>query len=251
VLSFLFLGGGRGRTAEAGGRLCSAADSGQWPMGLPPCADLSLRLPPPPSPSYMHTHLPPHPQPLYAPPAPPPPRPRLHPLRCYTVTGCPPHPADVLLCIPSPPNPLPPPPSPHTPPPDVEPGQLRLLDVDERLVLPTNSLIRVLVTAADVIHSWAVPSLGVKIDAIPGRLNQVRGGGRGGVGVCVGGRARRGKATKRGARMEEGWGEWASKCERQCPGLLRPCLTVACSSCLSMSMWGPSARAWTASGDQQ
>ncbi len=57
---------------------------------------------------------------------------------------------------------------------DIEPGQLRLLEVDERLVLPTNSLIRVLVTAADVIHSWAVPSLGVKIDAVPGRLNQVR-----------------------------------------------------------------------------
>lgn len=56
---------------------------------------------------------------------------------------------------------------------DVEPGQLRLLDVDERLVLPTNSLVRVLVTAADVLHSWAVPSLGVKIDAVPGRLNQV------------------------------------------------------------------------------
>ncbi|KIZ00486.1 cytochrome c oxidase subunit II [Monoraphidium neglectum] len=56
---------------------------------------------------------------------------------------------------------------------DPEPGQLRLLDVDERLVLPTNSLIRVLVTSSDVIHSWAVPSLGVKIDAIPGRLNQV------------------------------------------------------------------------------
>lgn len=56
---------------------------------------------------------------------------------------------------------------------DVEPGQLRLLDCDERLVLPTNSLIRLLVTSADVIHSWAVPSLGVKIDAIPGRLNQV------------------------------------------------------------------------------
>ena len=50
---------------------------------------------------------------------------------------------------------------------DVEPGQLRLLEVDERLVLPTNTLVRVLV------HSWAVPSLGVKIDAIPGRLNQV------------------------------------------------------------------------------
>ena len=47
--------------------------------------------------------------------------------------------------------------------------------VDERLVLPTNSLVRVLVTSADVIHSWAVPSLGVKIDAVPGRLNQVRG----------------------------------------------------------------------------
>lgn len=56
---------------------------------------------------------------------------------------------------------------------DPEPGQMRLLDVDERLVLPTNSLIRVLVTSTDVIHSWAVPSLGVKIDAVPGRLNQV------------------------------------------------------------------------------
>ncbi len=54
-----------------------------------------------------------------------------------------------------------------------QPGQLRILDVDERLVLPTNTLIRVLVTASDVLHSWAVPSLGVKIDAIPGRLNQV------------------------------------------------------------------------------
>jgi heme/copper-type cytochrome/quinol oxidase subunit 2 len=58
-------------------------------------------------------------------------------------------------------------------PPDVEPGQIRLLDCDERLVLPTNSLVRLLVTSSDVIHSWAVPSLGVKIDAIPGRLNQV------------------------------------------------------------------------------
>jgi len=59
----------------------------------------------------------------------------------------------------------------HTRPP--QPGQLRLLEVDERLVLPTNTLVRVLVTASDVLHSWAVPSLGVKIDAIPGRLNQV------------------------------------------------------------------------------
>ncbi|KAI8474484.1 MAG: cytochrome c oxidase subunit IIB [Monoraphidium minutum] len=56
---------------------------------------------------------------------------------------------------------------------DPEPGQLRLLDVDERLVLPTNSLIRMLVTSNDVIHSWAVPALGIKIDAVPGRLNQV------------------------------------------------------------------------------
>lgn len=56
---------------------------------------------------------------------------------------------------------------------DVEPGQLRTLDVDERLVLPTNTLVRLLITASDVIHSWAVPSLGIKCDAVPGRLNQV------------------------------------------------------------------------------
>nr|YP_010384350.1 cytochrome c oxidase subunit II [Alima pacifica]UGW52247.1 cytochrome c oxidase subunit II [Alima pacifica] len=49
----------------------------------------------------------------------------------------------------------------------------RLLDVDNRAVLPMNTQIRVLITAADVIHSWTVPSLGVKADAIPGRLNQV------------------------------------------------------------------------------
>jgi cytochrome c oxidase subunit 2 len=56
---------------------------------------------------------------------------------------------------------------------EVQPGQLRILEVDERLVLPTNTLIRLLVTASDVLHSWAVPSLGVKMDAVPGRLNQV------------------------------------------------------------------------------
>nr|YP_010016865.1 cytochrome c oxidase subunit II [Lophosquilla costata]QOL11169.1 cytochrome c oxidase subunit II [Lophosquilla costata] len=49
----------------------------------------------------------------------------------------------------------------------------RLLEVDNRAVLPMNTQIRVLITAADVIHSWTVPSLGVKADAIPGRLNQV------------------------------------------------------------------------------
>ena len=49
----------------------------------------------------------------------------------------------------------------------------RLLDVDNRTVLPINTQIRVLISAADVIHSWTVPALGVKADAIPGRLNQV------------------------------------------------------------------------------
>nr|QNV11702.1 cytochrome c oxidase subunit II [Rhamphomyia barbata] len=48
----------------------------------------------------------------------------------------------------------------------------RLLDVDNRIVLPMNSQIRILVTAADVIHSWTIPALGVKIDGTPGRLNQ-------------------------------------------------------------------------------
>nr|YP_011008375.1 cytochrome oxidase subunit II [Sporochnus bolleanus]WBP70346.1 cytochrome oxidase subunit II [Sporochnus bolleanus] len=49
----------------------------------------------------------------------------------------------------------------------------RLLEVDNRLVVPTNTHIRVLITSADVLHSWAVPSLGIKVDACPGRLNQV------------------------------------------------------------------------------
>nr|UFZ13944.1 cytochrome c oxidase subunit II [Taeniochauliodes attenuatus] len=48
----------------------------------------------------------------------------------------------------------------------------RLLDVDNRIVLPMLSQIRILVTAADVLHSWTIPALGVKIDATPGRLNQ-------------------------------------------------------------------------------
>lgn len=49
----------------------------------------------------------------------------------------------------------------------------RLLDVDNRTVVPINSQVRTLITAADVLHSWTVPSLGVKADAVPGRLNQV------------------------------------------------------------------------------
>lgn len=55
---------------------------------------------------------------------------------------------------------------------DLPLGTFRLLEVDNRIVLPTNTHIRVLVTAADVLHSWAVPSFGFKIDACPGRLSQ-------------------------------------------------------------------------------
>nr|AAW71640.1 cytochrome oxidase subunit 2 [Heliconius pardalinus]AJO66672.1 cytochrome oxidase subunit 2 [Heliconius elevatus]AJO66674.1 cytochrome oxidase subunit 2 [Heliconius elevatus] len=51
-------------------------------------------------------------------------------------------------------------------------NNFRLLDVDNRIILPLNNQIRILVTATDVIHSWTIPSLGVKIDANPGRLNQ-------------------------------------------------------------------------------
>nr|QYF09654.1 cytochrome c oxidase subunit II [Ptilocnemus lemur] len=51
-------------------------------------------------------------------------------------------------------------------------NEFRLLDVDNRIILPINSQIRILVTAADVLHSWTIPSIGVKIDATPGRLNQ-------------------------------------------------------------------------------
>jgi heme/copper-type cytochrome/quinol oxidase subunit 2 len=56
---------------------------------------------------------------------------------------------------------------------EIELGQLRLLEVDNRVVLPINTHIRVLMTASDVIHSWAIPSIGVKCDAMPGRLNQI------------------------------------------------------------------------------
>nr|AFQ62352.1 cytochrome c oxidase subunit II [Peltodytes quadratus] len=51
-------------------------------------------------------------------------------------------------------------------------NDFRLLDVDNRIILPIMSQIRILVTATDVLHSWTIPSLGVKIDATPGRLNQ-------------------------------------------------------------------------------
>lgn len=48
----------------------------------------------------------------------------------------------------------------------------RLLDVDNRLILPADIFIRGMVSSVDVIHSWAIPTLGVKVDAIPGRINQ-------------------------------------------------------------------------------
>lgn len=55
---------------------------------------------------------------------------------------------------------------------DLKLGQFRLLEVDNRVVVPVNTYIRVVITASDVLHSWAVPSLGIKVDACPGRLNQ-------------------------------------------------------------------------------
>ena len=55
----------------------------------------------------------------------------------------------------------------------LEKGDARLLEVDNMVMLPIKKHIRVLVTADDVLHSWAVPSLGIKVDAVPGRLNQV------------------------------------------------------------------------------
>jgi cytochrome c oxidase subunit II len=56
---------------------------------------------------------------------------------------------------------------------DLALGSLRLLEVDNRLVLPVETPLRLLITSTDVLHSWAIPSLGVKMDACPGRLNQI------------------------------------------------------------------------------
>jgi cytochrome c oxidase subunit II len=55
---------------------------------------------------------------------------------------------------------------------DLKPGQLRLLAVDNEMVVPVNKVVHVLVTGADVIHSFAVPSFGIRMDAVPGRLNE-------------------------------------------------------------------------------
>ncbi len=55
---------------------------------------------------------------------------------------------------------------------DIQEGQLRLLETDNRLVLPVQTNIRILVTADDVIHAWAIPAFGIKMDAVPGRINE-------------------------------------------------------------------------------
>ena len=55
---------------------------------------------------------------------------------------------------------------------DLKPGQPRLLAVDNEMVVPVNKVVRVLTTGADVIHAFAVPSFGIKIDAVPGRINE-------------------------------------------------------------------------------
>lgn len=55
---------------------------------------------------------------------------------------------------------------------DLKPGQPRLLSVDNEVVLPVNKIVRVQVTAEGIIHAFALPSFGLKIDAIPGRLNE-------------------------------------------------------------------------------
>ena len=55
---------------------------------------------------------------------------------------------------------------------DLQKGDLRLLTVDNPLVIPANKNIQILITAGDVLHSWAMPSMGIKTDAVPGRLNE-------------------------------------------------------------------------------
>nr|YP_010454127.1 cytochrome c oxidase subunit II [Neorossia caroli]QXJ42143.1 cytochrome c oxidase subunit II [Neorossia caroli] len=52
-------------------------------------------------------------------------------------------------------------------------GEFRLLETDHHLILPMKTNTRIIVSSADVIHSWTIPSMGVKVDAIPGRLNQL------------------------------------------------------------------------------
>ena len=55
---------------------------------------------------------------------------------------------------------------------ELQPGQLRLLETDNRVMLPVDTRIRLLFTADDVLHAWAIPAFGVKLDTVPGRLNE-------------------------------------------------------------------------------
>ncbi len=55
---------------------------------------------------------------------------------------------------------------------DLKPGMYRLLEVDNRVIVPVDTTVRILVTSSDVLHSFAVPSLGIKKDAVPGRINE-------------------------------------------------------------------------------
>nr|QPN48737.1 cytochrome c oxidase subunit II [Lycorma delicatula]QPN49647.1 cytochrome c oxidase subunit II [Lycorma delicatula] len=57
--------------------------------------------------------------------------------------------------------------------PQTELTSFRLIEVDNRMVIPFSTQIRMIVSSSDVIHSWTIPSMGVKMDAIPGRLNQI------------------------------------------------------------------------------
>lgn len=57
---------------------------------------------------------------------------------------------------------------------DLNKNELKYLERDNRLIIPYNNHIRILTSSTDVIHSWTIPSLGIKIDAIPGRINQGR-----------------------------------------------------------------------------
>ena len=55
---------------------------------------------------------------------------------------------------------------------ELKEGQPRLLAVDNEIIVPINKPVRLIVTASDVLHAWTIPSFGVKIDAVPGRLNE-------------------------------------------------------------------------------
>ena len=55
---------------------------------------------------------------------------------------------------------------------DLKEGQPRLLSVDNEVYVPVNKVVKVMITANDVLHAWALPSFGVKRDAVPGRINE-------------------------------------------------------------------------------